>query len=64
MNDHNQFEYEYGDEESWIGISIALALVLILMVGAFIWFVVQFDPLTSDFIDTEGPTATATVATE
>jgi hypothetical protein len=64
MNDHDGIEYDFPDEESWIGISVALALVLILMIGAFIWFVVQFDPLTSDFIDTESPTATATIATE
>ncbi len=64
MNDQDQLDYEYGDEDSWIGMSVAFALVLMLLIGAFVWFVIQFDPLTSDFINTDTPVSTATTAPE
>ena len=43
-----------------IKLAIALAAALMLMIGAFVWLVVQFDPLTDDFVDGGEPTLTET----
>ena len=43
-----------------IKIAVALCAALMLMIGAFVWLVVQFDPLTDDFIDGGEPTLTET----
>ncbi|MEZ4523885.1 MAG: hypothetical protein R3A46_19965 [Thermomicrobiales bacterium] len=51
---------EEPEEPSAIGLAILLVVVLALMVIAFIWFVMQFDPLTTDFIEGDPPAATAT----
>jgi len=64
MNDHDYLDYEYGNEDSWIGTSVALGLVLIILIVAFVWFVIRFDSLTSDFINTDSPVGTATTAPE
>ena len=61
MNDTSELDFEYGEEPSGFGLAVALVLVLVLLVGAFVWFVVQFEPLTDDFIDNDTPIATATV---
>ncbi len=53
-------EYEYDDDRPWIGMALSLVLVLVVLVVAFVWFVIQFDPLTSDFIQSDAPVATAT----
>lgn len=58
----DQFEPEFEDvdEGSWFGTALSLVIVIVVMVVAFVWFVIQFDPLTSDFIDSDPPVATAT----
>ena len=56
----DDLRFDYDEEQSGFGMAIILGLVLALMIGAFIWFVVQFDPLTEDFIDNNAPVATAT----
>lgn len=53
-------EYGGDEERSWIGMALTLIIALVLMIGAFVWFVIQFDPLTEDFIDGQAPTPTPT----
>lgn len=48
----------YGPESSALSIALILAVVLLLMVSTFVWFVVEFDPLTDDFVEQPEPVVT------
>ena len=38
-----------------------LALAVAILIVAFVWFVIRLDPLTSDFIEPDAPSPTATI---
>ena len=47
-----------------IGAVIALTVVLLIMISAFVWLVIRFDPLTDDFVDGSDPVPTQTTPFE
>lgn len=58
--DQDELYYEDPGEPSGFGTAVVLIVALVLLTIAFVWFVMRLDPLTRDFIESNGPAVTAT----